>query len=222
MNRMEVKKQVELASDRRGRLYSTIPFEKVLHPSALKFIAQGLYGFVIKDSININRTKVIKSLDTDLNRKKAVEARSAFVTDRIGQAIVSAFYNKNQPHLGWSFFMGICRPPVRGRNISYNENLLDLLADLLYDAIGLEFKSLEHKYRTDTVMILIKGIRHTGDFSRMPILADALMDADFPHEDILAHYRDPNARFSFGSWIFRASGFNCKVKEAKSVEQVVE
>lgn len=221
MKREEVKHKADYATDRRGQLYHTIPFDGILHPSALKFVAQGLYLKVV-NPILVDRIKAIKSLDTDMNRKKANNARLAFAGDSFGQGILNCFYNKNSIKLAWSFFINNCRVHTRGYSIAMSDVYLNFVVDLFHDAIGLGFKSLEHKYRTDTVMTLIKGIRKTGDFSRMPILADALQDADFDNEDILAHYRNPNANFSFGSWIFRASGFNCKVKDAKLAEQVVE
>jgi hypothetical protein len=48
---------------------------------------------------------------------------------------------------------------------------------------------------------LAKGMYDSRDFSPMPILADALQDADCDSEDILNHCRDPNQVHVRGCWV---------------------
>lgn len=55
-------------------------------------------------------------------------------------------------------------------------------------------------WRTDTVLSLARLMRESGDFSAMPILADALQDAGCDNEIILDHCRDPNAEHGRG-WV---------------------
>ncbi|MBN9120267.1 MAG: hypothetical protein J0I06_14095 [Planctomycetes bacterium] len=43
---------------------------------------------------------------------------------------------------------------------------------------------------TATVLALARGVRESGDFGAMPILADALQDAGCDDEDVLTHCRD--------------------------------
>jgi hypothetical protein len=56
------------------------------------------------------------------------------------------------------------------------------------------------EWRTDTAVTLARQIDDSRDFSAMPILADALQDADCANEDILNHCRGsgPHVR---GCWV---------------------
>jgi len=49
-------------------------------------------------------------------------------------------------------------------------------------------------------MLLATGIYAERAFDRMPILADALQEADCDSDDILDHLRDPNAQHARGCW----------------------
>lgn len=55
-------------------------------------------------------------------------------------------------------------------------------------------------WRTSDVMLLATGIYAERAFDRMPILADALQEADCDSDDILDHLRDPNAQHARGCW----------------------
>jgi hypothetical protein len=46
-------------------------------------------------------------------------------------------------------------------------------------------------WRTDTVTQLANSMRQADDYSALPILADALQDADYPSEENLLQFRDP-------------------------------
>ncbi len=65
------------------------------------------------------------------------------------------------------------------------------LARILREVVGNAFTPprFEPAWRTDTVVALAKGIFEDRAFDRMPILADALLDADCDEEAILRHCR---------------------------------
>jgi hypothetical protein len=65
------------------------------------------------------------------------------------------------------------------------------LARLFKEIVGNPFRPprFELAWRTSTVVELARGIFDTRDFTRMPILADALLDADCDEESILRHCR---------------------------------
>lgn len=66
-----------------------------------------------------------------------------------------------------------------------------LLARLLHDLVGNPFSEyrFDPRWRTATVVDLARTIRDERAFDRMPILADALLDADCDEEAILRHCR---------------------------------
>jgi hypothetical protein len=65
------------------------------------------------------------------------------------------------------------------------------LARVLREIVGNAFTAprFEPAWRTDTVLALAKGIFEERAFDRMPILADALLDADCDEEAMLRHCR---------------------------------
>ena len=65
------------------------------------------------------------------------------------------------------------------------------LARVLREVVGNAFTppTFEAAWRTDTVVTLAKGVFAERAFDRMPILADALLDADCDAEAILRHCR---------------------------------
>jgi hypothetical protein len=75
--------------------------------------------------------------------------------------------------------------------------------DLLRELFGhLPFRpvAVDAAWRTSDVMALAQGIYEERAFDRMPILADALQDAGCESDDILNHFRDPNATHVRGCW----------------------
>jgi hypothetical protein len=64
---------------------------------------------------------------------------------------------------------------------------------LLHDIFGNPFRriTLDPCWLTSTVIALTQQMYDTRDFSAMPILADALMDAGCDNEMILVHCRGP-------------------------------
>lgn len=61
--------------------------------------------------------------------------------------------------------------------------------------------SFDPEWLTSTVVAIATGMYKSGDFSAMPILADALQDAGCDNENMLNHCRDPNANHVRGCWV---------------------
>ncbi len=74
--------------------------------------------------------------------------------------------------------------------------------DLVRDIFGNPFRpvTLDPRWLTSTVLDLARIIYDERTFERMPILADALMDAGCDSEEILSHCRNggPHVR---GCWV---------------------
>jgi len=79
---------------------------------------------------------------------------------------------------------------------------ITLLA-LLHDIFGNPFSPvvLDSAWRTDTVLSLARHIDTSGEFSVMPILADALQDAGCDNDAILTHCRQENPTHVHGCWV---------------------
>jgi len=75
-------------------------------------------------------------------------------------------------------------------------------SDLLRDIFGNPFRpvSINPSWLTSTVLALAQGIYQERAFDRLLILADALQDAGCEYEDILNHFRNPNATHVRGCW----------------------
>jgi hypothetical protein len=75
-------------------------------------------------------------------------------------------------------------------------------ADLLRELFGNPFRpvAFDPRWRTADVMGLAVGIYEERAFDRLPLLADALLDAGCNHDDILSHCRHegPHVR---GCWV---------------------
>jgi hypothetical protein len=75
-------------------------------------------------------------------------------------------------------------------------------AELIREVVGKPFRpvAFDRRWRTEDVLGLGRGIYEEGAFDRLPLLADALMDAGCDNEDILAHCRSagPHVR---GCWV---------------------
>jgi hypothetical protein len=72
----------------------------------------------------------------------------------------------------------------------------------LRDIFGNPFRpvALDPEWRTSTAVLLARGMYESGDFSPMPILADALQDAGCDSADILDHCRGPGPHVR-GCWV---------------------
>ncbi len=75
-------------------------------------------------------------------------------------------------------------------------------ADLLRDLFGNPFRPLafDSRWRTADVLGLARGIYEDRAFERLPLLADALMDAGCDSEDTLSHCRGPGPHVR-GCWV---------------------
>jgi hypothetical protein len=78
-------------------------------------------------------------------------------------------------------------------------------ADLLRDLFGNPFTptAFEPAWRTSPVMDLAHSINQSGDFSLLPILADALQEAGCEDPEILAHCRESLVH-TRGCWVVDA------------------
>jgi hypothetical protein len=74
--------------------------------------------------------------------------------------------------------------------------------ELLREIFGNPFRPVNFNelWRTSTVIALARGMYESRDFSAMPILADALMDAGCDNIDILNHCRQ-SGQHSLGCWV---------------------
>jgi hypothetical protein len=60
--------------------------------------------------------------------------------------------------------------------------------------------SLDPSWRTEAAVALATQMYESRDFSRMPILADALEDAGYADDDVLSHLREPGPHVR-GCWV---------------------
>jgi hypothetical protein len=58
----------------------------------------------------------------------------------------------------------------------------------------------DQSWRSDNVIKLAQHAHASGDFSVLPVLADALQEAGCDRDDILDHFRDPRATHIRGCW----------------------
>jgi hypothetical protein len=73
---------------------------------------------------------------------------------------------------------------------------------LVWDVAGNPFAPVEFRaeWRTGTAVALAAQMYESGDFSAMPILADALQDAGCDNDDVLNHCRNPGTH-ARGCWV---------------------
>ena len=74
--------------------------------------------------------------------------------------------------------------------------------EVLFDLVGNPFQPIafDPAWRTSTVLTLARTMLDTGDFSAMPILADALQDAGCEDKSVLTHCRGDGPHFR-GCWV---------------------
>ena len=138
----------------------------------------------------------------EMNKSRYTKLKRAQSSMMEGE-IIDAFYRKSIKPQWWtllSLFVRASDTEILKTKMVY------YITQLMKDAVAPQ-PSLPHQLRTATVLGLVKHMRATEEWN-FPILADALQDAGAGDEwePLLTHYRDPNAQFSFASWIFRASG----------------
>jgi hypothetical protein len=74
--------------------------------------------------------------------------------------------------------------------------------EILHDIFGNPFQPItfDPSWQTSTVISLALQVYDSRDFSLMPILADALQDADCDNQDVLNHCRGPGPHVR-GCWV---------------------
>lgn len=74
--------------------------------------------------------------------------------------------------------------------------------EVLFDLVGNPFRPVpfDEGWRSSAVLALAAPMLETGDFSAMPVLADALEDAGCENEQVLTHCRGEGLHFR-GCWV---------------------
>ena len=80
---------------------------------------------------------------------------------------------------------------------------LESHCDILRDIFGNPFRpvAFDPAWRTETAVLLARGMYESRDFGAMPILADALQDAGCENEQILNHCRYTKQLHVRGCWV---------------------
>ena len=99
----------------------------------------------------------------------------------------------------WGWAKLITFPDFAGKD---KTRPLAVAAPLLRELVGNPFHpiTLSPSWLTSTVVSLANQMYESRDFSAMPILADALMDASCDNEEILTHCRGPGPHVR-GCWV---------------------
>lgn len=90
----------------------------------------------------------------------------------------------------------------RWDTVSHQPEHVSLRLALLHDIFGNPFRpvAFSPEWCTDTALSLARQMYESRDFSPMPILADALQDADCNNDDILNHCRQAGEHVR-GCWV---------------------
>jgi hypothetical protein len=76
-----------------------------------------------------------------------------------------------------------------------------LMRSVVWEVVGNPFEPADFtSWRTSTAVLLAQQMYESGDFSAMPILADALQDAGCDNDDVLTHCREPRKHIR-GCWV---------------------
>jgi hypothetical protein len=185
-----------------GMIVPTSPCQKWMSDAQQKFIARDMYRLIRprhRDTCAIEALGLI-----DLNKTRMMKIHG-FMRSPLSHELLSAFYSKSH-RIWWWVLHDTLASDTRediDPKIYYH-----LLSKFCYDAVGLGKRTLESKYRSSTVLAIVRQMRTTEEWA-FAQLADALQDESFgstPEEEaLLTHYRTSKF-FGFGSWIFRATG----------------
>jgi len=124
--------------------------------------------------------------------------------DMIADHVLAAIWADmvGDPNLPDREFRAVCDPGAGKRTPAILAREMAVQGHLLRDVFGNPFRpvSADPSWLTSTVVDLAQGIYQERAFDRMPILADALMDAGCNNEEVLHHCRseDPHVR---GCWL---------------------
>jgi hypothetical protein len=89
--------------------------------------------------------------------------------------------------------LGGCRPASRKQRCDF---LRDLFGPLPFREVRIETASL-----TPSVLSIARRAYDERDFSALPVLADALADANCDNEDLMRHCREPGLVHCRGCWV---------------------
>ncbi len=106
-------------------------------------------------------------------------------------------------YAGWGMVAQQILKNERTFGTEFHKALRIRLLALLHDIFGNPFRpvAFSAEWRTDTAVSLARGMYESRDFSAMPILADALQDADCDNDDVLNHCREANQVHVRGCWV---------------------
>ncbi len=184
---------------REGFVIGGSPYSKHLSHAQLRMVGRAAWrrlNLAGRDSVIVEALPHIK-----LSKSVANKLLNQVVSEP-ARELVYAFYNQSRQPQWWQQL----RSYRGGLRDNTNLRMYSLfVAAYLHDALGIESPMPNH-WKTTTVMSLLRNMRESEDFTIMPILADALQDAGCDSEHLLNHYRNLEASFSLGSWIFRATG----------------
>ena len=170
-----------------------------------QYLSEPQYKYIARDAILLVNpfdviAKGIISVPLNKKRKNSLSKKATGSTLQL----IGAFYNTKRREQWWRVLRQIESPLHSQADLHI---FICHIVEWLYDAVGYGFnESLKKEWRTPTVMNLIKEIRYSEDWSSMPILADALQEADCNLDALLAHLRNPEAKFTLGGWLFRSAG----------------
>ena len=191
-------------SSRKLRLLKTGCLRAVWKSLTIKPIRQALIaaeqfadGCLSKDELErANRNGVVAFLKThERNSKKAVKKPELLVKLlRMGMAVDSA-----QESIDFRSLEEI----GNWKDLRMSDPVLRSLSPILLRCVvGNPFRpvAFDPRWQTADVTALARGIYEDRAFDRLPLLADALMDAGCDHADVLAHCRGdgPHVR---GCWV---------------------
>lgn len=145
----------------------------------------------------LNRVRELVIVASRVRGRASLHAALALKLKSLGDDFADQHASRNARHVYATAIDLIRREEefLQHRTVEQNANQdrADLrgLGRALHEVIGNPFRPyrFESIWRTPTVLGLARGIVTDGAYDRMPILADALLDADCDEEAILRHCR---------------------------------
>lgn len=180
----------------------TTPCLNLVHNCQHKYIARDMFCLV---EPRTDKTVAVKALPHIKWNQKRINKIRGIRTNNTYQSLIVAFCMQ-RGIVWWPILDVLASTLIESQDINI---FYWFLSQFYYDAAGFgPNATLDSKYRTVSVIGILKNIRQTEVFD-MPILADALQDAGFGENEnevaLLNHYRNDSI-FGLGSWIFRATG----------------
>jgi hypothetical protein len=194
------------------------PFSDRIHKAQYKYICRDMYLWMFEP--DSPEAGVLKRLGHGPLNKTRFQKFNKKIKHNAARQTLSAFYNRKSITPWWTTFASLTQHLMdQGDELKYALRL----SHLLWGAIHPEgMPTLPMEFRTSTVIQLLKGIRKDEAFDRMPILADALQDAGFDQDRLLARLRDHQSIFSLGDWLFKTTGVLEMYNDSGSAERSAE